>query len=101
MPRRILKNMILQEYGYIDRVEIDWPAKILEANPDLPTFIDYTSDCLYELQEQIPFVVPFTSNEGEQIKISVRAYKDGVVQQTKPYLIVSGNIMDDIRYRIK
>ena len=97
----MLKNKILQEYGYIDRVEIDWPAKILEANLDLRTFIDYASDRLYELQEQIPFVVPFTANEGERIKIPVRAYKDGVVKQTKPYLIVSGNIMDDIRYRIK
>lgn len=88
-------------YGYIDRVEIDWPAKILEANPDLPTFIDYASDRMYEHQEQIPFVVPFTANEGERIEIPVRAYKNGVVKQTKPYLIVSGNIMDDIRYRIK
>ena len=88
-------------YGYADRVEIDWPTKILEANPDLPTFIDYGSDRLYEHQEQISFVVPFTANEGERLEIPVRAYKDGVVKEQKPYLEVSGNIMDDIRYRIK
>ena len=88
-------------FGYIDRVEIDWPANVLEANPDLPTFISYASDRLYEHQEQIPFVVPFTASEGERIEIPVRAYKDGVVKQEQPYFLVSGNIMDDIRYRIK
>ena len=88
-------------YGYADKVEIDWPAKILAANPSLPTFIDYGQDGLYVHAEQLAFIVPSTANEGERIEIPVRAYKDGVVKEQKPYFEVSGNVMDDIRYRIK
>ena len=88
-------------HGYADRVEIDWPAKILAENPGLPTVIDYTNRSVYTQIEKISFVVPFAANNGERLEIPVRAYKGGVMKEEKPYLEVSGNALDDIRYRIK
>ena len=88
-------------HGYADKVEIDWPAKILAENPELPTMIDYTSRSVYTQVEKISFIVPLAANNGERLEIPVRAYKDGVMKEEKPYLEIVGNALDDIRYRIK
>ena len=88
-------------HGYADKVTIDWPTKILAENPELPTVIDYASRSFYTQMEKISFVVPLTANDGERLEITVKAYKDGVMREEKPYLEVAGNALDDIRYRIK
>lgn len=88
-------------HGYADQVVIEWPAKILAENPTLPTVIDYSLNPVYTHTEKITFIIPLTANDGEQLEIPVKAYKDGVVKEQAPYLEVSGSVLDDIRYRIK
>ena len=63
--------------------------------------IDYTSRSVYTQVEKISFIVPLAANNGERLEIPVRAYKDGVMKEEKPYLEIVGNALDDIRYRIK
>ena len=57
----------------------------------------------YVKNEEIPFVVPFSMQDGS-VTIQVKAYKDGIEYRAEPQLItlkIQGDVRDELRTRLR
>lgn len=94
--------LYIESVGYVERVEISFPAAFTSQDASLNrTFVYEQPE--YIQREEIPFVVPLSLPDGE-MSIQVKAYKAGTKLETEPELViirVKGSILDELRTRLR
>lgn len=96
--------LYITTWGYADRVEVEFPAAILEQNPDLQTVYDYTERMHYCQKEGLQFMIPLEGTASEEYTITVRAFKDGQELADYPSIrvvAVEGTVLDEFRTRLR
>lgn len=86
--------------GYVEKIEIVYPKELLERNQELPTSYVYDPPYLSKT-EKIQFEIPLGIAEKEY-KITIKAYKnDDILVSKEKMMIVEGNVLDELRTRIR
>ncbi len=88
--------------GYVERVEVYFPEEFNAEDASLTCKFVYELPA-YVKNEEIPFVVPFSMQDGS-VTIQVKAYKDGIEYRAEPQLItlkIQGDVRDELRTRLR
>ena len=86
--------------GYVEKLEVIFPDELLPCFQDFPLVYEYEYPYLKHT-ETIKFSIPLGSPEQEY-EIIIKAYKNGEMLVSKQTLvIVRGNILDELRTRIR
>lgn len=96
--------LTITTWGYADRVEVEFPAEIVNLNPELNKVYTYTMTPKYRQEEQLQFMIPLYTPENTSYTITVRAYKDDKKLEEYPDLSVievEGSVLDEIRTRLR
>jgi hypothetical protein len=96
--------LTIKSWGYADRIEVEFPGKIVELNPDINMCIDYTDIPDYVHVENLQFMIPLYTPDGTDYEITVRAYKGDKMLEQHPRISVvgvSGTVLDDFRTRLR
>jgi hypothetical protein len=91
-------------WGYPDKVEVIFPDEMTALSPTLNVIFDYTDIPQYRHDEEIQFMVPLYTPEGNSYEITVRAYKGDKMLEQHPRISVmgvSGTVLDDFRTRLR
>ncbi len=91
-------------WGYVDRVEVEFPEELTALDPQLNQTFDYTDKPDYFREEELQFMIPLYAPEAEEFTVTVRAYKGDSCLEQYPQLSVlgvSGTVLDDIRTRLR
>jgi hypothetical protein len=96
--------LTIKSWGNADRIEVEFPGKIVELNPDINMCIDYTDIPDYVHVENLQFMIPLYTPDGTDYEITVRAYKGDKMLEQHPRISVvgvSGTVLDDFRTRLR
>jgi len=88
--------------GYVNKVEVIFPDKLLGLNPDLSQTYIYEVPSYIQIEEYV-FVIPLYAPE-EGYEVIVKAYKNGTTLEERPKfntVEITGSILDEIRVRIR
>jgi len=88
--------------GYVNKVEVIFPDKLLGLNPDLNQTYVYEVPSYIQIEEY-EFVIPLYAPE-EGYEVIVKAYKNGTTLEERPKFStveITGSILDEIRVRIR
>ena len=86
--------------GYVEKLEVIFPDELLQCCPDIPLVYEYEYPYLKH-KETIIFSIPLGISEQEY-ELIIKAYKNGEMLVSKQTLvIVRGNILDELRTRIR
>lgn len=91
-------------WGYVDRLEVAFPAEIFQGQEVPDTVFDYTDRPCYFREEELEFMVPLYAPQGESFPVTVRAYKGERRLEEHPALAVlsvGGSVLYDIRSRLR
>lgn len=97
-------RLTITTWGYADRIEVEFPAELTDANPELNTIYVYTDHPMYKQVEQVQFMIPLDMPENQQYTITVRAYKSDRKLEDYPSLStisVDGSVLDELRTRLR
>ena len=68
--------------GYVERIEVNFPKKFLELNPDMNRIYEYEQPALRH-KESLTFNIPL-GTAAQEYEVVVKAYKNGQVLVSKP-----------------
>jgi hypothetical protein len=94
----------ISTYGYVDRVEVEFPEEMIKYDSGLNATYEYTSSPLPMREEWLRFTIPLDTPTGTSYIITVRAYKEGKQLERYPALCtieVQGSILDELRTRLR
>ncbi len=94
----------INAWGYVDKVEVEFPRDILEKNPDLNKTYIYYPNAMYVQQEKLQFMIPLDTPESNNYMITVRAYKGDKKLEEYPVfgtIKVEGSVVDELRTRLR
>lgn len=92
----------IQTTGYVERVEVSFPADFEESGTIYDRVYDYPKPN-YIQTEELEFMVPLTIPDGTQV-IQVKAYKAGTELESTPQLVtivIDGSVLDELRTRLR
>ena len=92
----------IQATGYVDRIEVNFPEGWTRYASDLNKVYVYEVPAFMQMEE-LEFMVPMKVSDAEHT-IVVHAYKGEKMVEAKPQLLtitVSGNVLDEIRTRLR
>jgi hypothetical protein len=95
--------LIVTSYGYVDRIEVEFPKALSDLSPALNQEIVYEIPD-YKQEDSFTFMVPLYAPEKEAYTIVVRAYKGDRMLEEHPVfatLSVNGNVLEEIRTRLR
>lgn len=90
-------------YGYADRVEVEFPAELLELDPELNQSFEY-AEKLYRQESRLQFMIPIYAPAGRDYVITVHAYKDGRQLDSLAGLgviVEDGSVLTEFRTRLR
>lgn len=94
--------LLIEAYGYVDKVEVIFPEEMTEADAHLNTIFEYEVT-QYKQTEEYLFMVPLRIPQGEYT-ILVKAWKDGRCKVQEPIMWTLGqeeSVLDDLRTRLR
>lgn len=90
----------IEMLGYAERLEVCFPQEFLETFPELDHVYEYEAPYLKN-KETLYFNIPLKAEE-KSYEVVIRAYRQGQeLTCTKVLAIVKGNILDELRTRIR
>lgn len=91
-------------WGYVDKIEVEFPQEILAQNPELNKTYIYKPDTMYMQQEKLQFMIPLYTLASDSYIITVRAYKGDIRLEEHPALstiTVDGSVVNELRTRLR
>lgn len=88
--------LTVEVWGHVERVEVEFPDFLAGYSE---TFT-YASP-KYKEKETIQFMVPLEAETDGSYEIRIKAYKGGNQLEDAQVITVSGNVLDDLRTRIR
>lgn len=95
--------LTIDTWGYIERVEVEFPIALTELDPGLNQTIIYDPTG-YRQNTKLQFMIPLYTPEGNSYTITVRAFRGDRKLEDYPELSVmevKGSILDDVRTRLR
>ncbi|MBE5873158.1 MAG: hypothetical protein E7287_01995 [Lachnospiraceae bacterium] len=91
-------------WGYVERVEVEFPQEMLALNPNMNQTYVYTPQPYYTWEEKLQFMIPVYTPPNCKYMVTVRAYKGDKVLVSYPELSMvedGKTILDEIRNRLR
>lgn len=91
-------------WGYVDRVEVEFPEEMTRRNPGMNRVFVYTGDRAYRKEEKLQFMIPLDTPGGRSYTVTVRAYKGDRMLEKHPemeMLQVEGTVLTQFRTRLR
>lgn len=92
-------------YGYVDRVEVEFPPEFAAADERLKKIVfDYSGEQLYRQAPAVQFMVPLYIPTDREYTLKVRAFREEKVLESNPVLYITsegGAILSEFRTRLR
>lgn len=92
-------------YGYAERVEVEFPPELAEADESLRKIVfDCTDMQIYRQESSVQFMVPLYIPADQSYALRVRAFLKGMSRESAPMLYVTsegGDVLSEFRTRLR
>lgn len=92
--------LTIQTWGYVERIEVEFPEELLSLSPELNCTYHYENP-QYRQSEALQFMIPVYVSEDGSYDVVVRAYKGYGALEDMPRLEIRGTILDEFRTRLR
>lgn len=97
--------LYITAYGYVDRIEVEFPPEFAEADERLRNVVfDYSDEKLYRQAPAVQFMVPLYIPTDREYTLKVRTFRGDKSLESNPVLYITsegGDILSEFRTRLR